>query len=193
MTLIELILLSIWLSMDVFAVCMSDSMSYTWFSKNEKLKTTLTFWFFHFAMLTIGFFVWNFFMHYISKYDHRIALILLLYVWWEMTFDFIKEYREYKKNKWKTQIQKKEFSTKTLLIQWLAVSIDAIAVWLSLSAINVNIWTSAICVYVISMIFCILWFFLWKKLWLILKHRSQLIWGLILIWIWIKIFLEHMM
>lgn len=192
MTPFELLILSIWLSMDVFAISISNWLTYLWLNLKKKILITIVFWIFHFLMLYFWFIAWDLVIQFISKFDHWIALWLLLYVWWEMIFDFIKDYKEYKKEKWEKVQKKIEFTTKTLFLQWLAVSVDAIAVWLSLSTTNIHILSAASCVWIVSMLFCMFWFFIWKKLWSILKHWAQLLWWIILIWIWIKIFLEHM-
>lgn len=191
MSLIEIILLSIWLSMDAFAVCLSNGLVYKWFSRKNIITSVLTFWLFHFWMIIIWFFIGNLFIHFISNIDHRIALILLIYVWWWMIFDFIKSYKN-KDTKYKNT--SKTFNTKTLLLQSLAVSVDAIAVWLSFSALNgIKIRENCIIISITCIIFCLLWFLIGKKFWKILKHRSLLLWWTILIWIWIKVFLEHML
>lgn len=192
MTFFELVILSVWLSMDVFAVSMSNGLSYTGLDLKKKAVIILVFWLFHFWMLSLWFLAGDLVIQFISRFDHRLALILLLYVWWEMIIDFVKDYKEYKISKWNIQKKDNKFTIKDLFLQALAVSIDAIAVWLSLSAMSLNIRSAATCVGLISIVFCILWFWIWKKFWIILKHRSQLLWGLILIWIWVKIFLEHM-
>lgn len=192
MTFFELVILSVWLSMDVFAVSMSNGLSYTGLDLKKKAVIILVFWLFHFWMLSLWFLAGDLVIQFIARFDHRLALILLLYVWWEMIIDFVKDYKEYKISKWNIQKKDNKFTIKDLFLQALAVSIDAIAVWLSLSATNINILSAATCVGLVSIAFCILWFFIGKKFWLILKHWSQLLWGLILIWIWVKIFLEHM-
>lgn len=192
MTFFELVILSVWLSMDVFAVSMSNGLSYTGLDLKKKAVIILVFWLFHFWMLSLWFLAGDLVIQFIARFDHRIALILLLYVWWEMIIDFVKDYKEYKISKWNIQKKDNKFTIKDLFLQALAVSIDAIAVWLSLSTTNINILSAATCVGLVSIAFCILWFFIGKKFWLILKHWSQLLWGLILIWIWVKIFLEHM-
>ncbi len=192
MTFFELVILSVWLSMDVFAVSMSNGLSYTGLDLKKKAVIILVFWLFHFWMLSLWFLAGDLVIQFIARFDHRLALILLLYVWWEMIIDFVKDYKEYKISKWNIQKKDNKFTIKDLFLQALAVSIDAIAVWLSLSAMSLNIRSAATCVGLISIVFCILWFWIWKKFWIILKHRSQLLWWLILIWIWVKIFLEHM-
>lgn len=192
MSIVEILILAVWLSMDVFAVCMSNGLVYKWLTFMKKSIMVITFWLFHFWMPLIWYFAWWTFMHLISKYDHWVALWLLLFVWWEMIIDFIKGYKQYKKNKWKTELSDKDFTIRTLILQWFAVSVDAIAVWLSFSAMNIWIWTVSVIIALVSMVFCVLWFRIGKKFGLILKHRSQLFGWLVLIWIWIKVFLEHM-
>ena len=136
MSIVEILLLAVWLSMDVFAVCMSNGLVYRGLTFMKKLIMVITFWIFHFWMPIIWYFAWGTFMHLISKYDHWVVLWLLLFVWWEMVVDFVKSYKQYKKDKWNRELSDKDFTIKTLILQWFAVSVDAIAVGLSFSALN---------------------------------------------------------
>lgn len=190
MNIIDIVLLSVWLSMDAFAVCITDGLVYKNLNLKNKFIIILVFGIFHFIMPLLWFYTWNYLIHFISKFDHWIALILLLYVWWEMIFDFAKDVKQRKKEE-KNIMKLKDFTSKTLFFQSIAVSIDAIAVWLSFSIIDFNIWNASILIALVCMLFCSLWFFIWKKFWIFFKHWSLLFWWLILVWIWVKIFIEH--
>ena len=98
-----------------------------------------------------------------------------------------------KKKKSEKQQSWDSLNIKTVLIQAFAISIDAVVVWLSFSAMDdINIWYSAMIIAVFCMIFSLWWFFVWKKLGLLFKDYAQLLGWVILVWIWMKILLEHL-
>ena len=189
MSLIELSLLAIGLSMDVFSVCISNSLNYKNITIRKVFVIALVFSVFHGMMPIIWYFLWSLFMSFISAIDHRVAFGLLVYVGWEMIFDYFKQ----KKEKSEKQQSWDSLTIKTVLIQAFAISIDAVVVWLSFSAMDdINIWYSAMIIAVFCMIFSLWWFFVWKKLGLLFKDYAQLLGWVILVWIWMKILLEHL-
>ena len=175
--------------MDVFSVSISNSLTYKDITKRKILIVAIVFATFHGIMPIVGYFLWSLFMSLISSIDHWVAFALLAYVGWEMIVDFIKT----RKNKSINQAEN-ILDSKTIFIQWLAVSIDAIAVWLSFSTLDdINIRFASWVIAVFCILFSLWWFLIWKKIWLIFKDYAQLIWWLILIWIGIKILLEHLL
>ena len=81
----------------------------------------------------------------------------------------------------------------SLVILACATSIDALAVGLSFSMINQDIWITALIIGCITFVVCFFGFEFGKKIGLAFETYSQIIGGLILIGTGIKILLEHIL
>lgn len=88
-------------------------------------------------MPLIGYFAASAFSVYISTFDHWIALILLVFIGGKMLYEALTE---------KEEVKCFTLTFKILLLQSVATSIDALAVGVSFSALDVNI------VYAVSVI-----------------------------------------
>lgn len=186
MGLIELLLIAVGLSMDAFAVSVTNGLCY----KNVKLKWTLAmglcFGLFQGAMPTIGYFLGSTFADYITAYDHYIALILLCFIGGKMLIDGIKSKDE------GIEATGASIGLGILLVQGVATSIDALAVGVSFAMLpNVNIVTAAGFISLVTFSLSIIAVFVGKKFGSLLNNKAQIIGGLILIAIGIKIFIEH--
>ena len=184
MGLLELLLTAIGLSMDAFAVSVTNGLS----KKNVKLKRTfliaLTFGVFQGVMPTLGYFLGQTFTSYVQKYDHIIALVLLGFIGGKMLYDAFCEDD-------KDDNTAQNLTIGVLLVQGIATSIDALAVGVSFSALNVNIVTSALFITVTTFIFSFAGVFIGKAVGSVLNKKATIIGGLILIAIGLKIFIEH--
>lgn len=186
MGVLELFLIALGLSMDAFAVAVSNGMC----KKNVKLGWTfgigLTFGIFQGAMPTIGYFLGQTFTNYVTKFDHILALVLLGFIGGKMLFDA-----------WKSKDEESCDNTaavltlQALLVQGLATSIDALAVGVSFSALNVNILLSAGFIAAVTFICSFAGVFIGKKFGSVLNRKAELIGGLILVGIGVKIFIQH--
>ena len=186
MGLIELLLIAVGLSMDAFAVSVTNGLCY----KNVKFGWTLgmglCFGLFQGAMPTIGYFLGSTFADYITAYDHYIALILLCFIGGKMLIDGIKSKDE------GIEATGASIGLGILLVQGVATSIDALAVGVSFAMLpNVNIVTAAGFIALVTFSLSIIAVFVGKKFGSILNNKAQIIGGLILIAIGIKIFIEH--
>ncbi len=187
MDIITLLLLGVGLSMDAFAVSISNGMCYTNFDKKHALITSLSFGVFQALMPIIGFFAGNLFSTAIQAADHWIALILLSFIGGKMLVDAIGEIRHPEEC-----VCSRPIDFKTILLQAIATSIDALAVGVSLALIQVNIVSASSAIGLITFICCMIGTFIGKKFGSLLKEKAEIFGGLILIGIGIKIFVEHM-
>ena len=137
-------------------------------------------------MPTIGYFLGSTFADYISAFDHYIALVLLGFIGGKMLADGIKSRNQ--------GVEKfdKGMSVGLLLVQGVATSIDALAVGVSFAMLpNVNIVMAAGFIALITFMLSIAAVFIGKKFGNLLNNKAQIIGGLILIAIGMKIFVEH--
>lgn len=187
MDIITLLFLGIGLSMDAFAVSISNGMCYTNIDKKRAIFTSFCFGFFQAAMPIIGFFAGRIFQGAIQAADHWIALILLAFIGGKMIVDAIHELRHPDEC-----VCAKPIQLKTILLQAIATSIDALAVGISLALMRVNIISAASIIGIITFICCMIGAFIGKKFGSLLKEKAEILGGIILIGIGLKIFIEHM-
>lgn len=194
MSILDVILLGVALSMDAFAVSISDGMRYEKVTFFTAFKIAITFGIYQAAMPAIGFLCGNFIYDYICRFDHWIALILLGYLGGKMLFDGIKDSIA-KHNDEEVEVSKNGISFKELMVQGVATSIDALAVGLTLAANQteggLSVWTSVLIIGGSTTIICIPPVFLGKKTGDLLNNKAQILGGLILLGIGLKIFISH--
>lgn len=185
MTLLEILLIGIGLSMDAFAVSITNGLSCVNLKRSQMLADAVCFGVFQGIMPTIGFFLGKAFESYIRTFDHWIALILLGYIGGKMIYDSLKrddsDSGEY------------ALTPKLLFTQGIATSIDALAVGVSFAALpDVNIAISALLICCTTFAFSLVGIVSGKRVGEKLGDRAQLVGGLILVGIGLKIFIEHM-
>lgn len=187
MQLFTLFLLAIGLSMDAFAVSVSNGMCYTGLKKRHILMIAGTFGFFQAFMPVLGYFLGQAFSQAIVLFDHWVAFGLLALIGGHMIIQAIKDLRNPKE-----ECEIGVCSFKKVLIQGIATSIDALAVGVSLALTNTNILSAASIIGLITFICCVIGVSIGKKAGTLLKGRSEIIGGLILIGIGLKILIEHL-
>ena len=183
MTLFSLILLSIGLCMDSFAISLSSGVMMKPFNAGRALKFAFIMALFQGLMPVIGWLLGVGFREHIEAYDHWIALALLLYLGGHMIYESQQEEEE------------KSFdptSTRTAITLGIATSIDALAVGVSLSFLNVDMVQSALVIGLTTFIFSIGGVYIGKKIGCYLKKSSEIVGGVILILLGIKICVEHL-
>lgn len=187
MSIIEVLILAVGLSMDAFAVSVTNGMT----KKNVNLMWTFgiaaCFGIFQGLMPTLGYFLGCTFTRYVTQFDHYIALILLGFIGGKMLLDGVKNSDECDDNS-------AYLTVGALLIQGVATSIDALAVGVSFAAVMnsmVLAIAAAVIITVVTFAFCFVGVFVGKKFGDILNNKAQIVGGLILIAIGVKIFVEH--
>ena len=184
MSILEILLLGIGLSMDAFAVSICKGLS----TKKLQIKHYLIIgaWFggFQALMPTIGYFLGSTFEQYITAFDHWVAFVLLTAIGANM----IKE--SFSKEESETN---RFFAFKTMLLMELATSIDAVAVGITFALLpDVNV-PLAVCLIGVTTFVCSAAGLKVGNLFgLRYKAKAELAGGIILILIGLKILLEHL-
>ena len=184
MSILEILLLGIGLSMDAFAVSICKGLSAKRLQTRHYLIIGAWFGGFQALMPTIGFFLGSTFEQYITAFDHWVAFGLLSAI----GAGLIKE-----------SLSKEEsngndsFSFKTMLLLALATSIDALAVGITFALLpDVNV-PLAVCLIGITTFVCSAAGLKVGNLFgLKYKAKAELAGGIILILIGLKILLEHL-
>ncbi|MDE6004603.1 MAG: manganese efflux pump MntP family protein [Oscillospiraceae bacterium] len=186
MNFLELLLTAIGVSMDAFAVSVTDGLCCKNLQKKQSLAIGLCFGFLQGLMPVIGFFLGQTFASYITAVDHYVALLLLGYIGGKMIFDAIADAKQ-------DNSELYDLNFKILFMQGIATSIDALAIGVSFSALaNIKIFPAAIEIMLITCIVSIIGVCFGKHLGKKFGSCALFTGGLILISLGIKIFLEHM-
>ncbi len=181
---ISVLLLAVALAMDAFALSVVNGLKYSNYTKKDVVLSSFMFGLFQFLMPLIGYLLVTPFISYIEKFDHWIVLGIL----GVLGINMIKEGLEKEEIKEKSEL----FSMKTLFVQAVATSIDALSVGVSLPGFTVDPLVSAVIIGVITMVICLGGHFLGKKLAVLLKDKAVIFGGAVLIAIGLKTVIEHL-
>lgn len=187
MTLTTLFFLALGLSMDAFAVSVSNSMCFAGLKRAQAAATSASFGIFQGLMPIVGFFAGRVFAEKIAAVDHWVAFVLLAFIGGKMLWDAVKELRAPE-----ACPVGRVFSYKLMLVQSVATSIDALAVGVSLAALSVNIWAAAGFIAAVTFACCLVAHAVGKRFGALLGSRAQLLGGVILVLLGVKILVEHL-
>lgn len=187
MSFTEVLLIGIGLSMDAFAVSVTNGMCRKNVNAGWAIVIALCFGLFQGLMPAAGYMLGSTFAGYVESFDHIIALILLGFIGGKMLID---------------GVEKKEESSGSgcflhigeLLVQGVATSIDALAVGVSFAAVmhsSSDMLASVAIIAASTFIISLAGVAIGKKSGDFLNNKAQIVGGLILIGIGVKIFVEH--
>lgn len=178
-------LIALSLAMDAFAVSISNGISSKQCSLKDALITGLFFGGFQFFMPVLGWALGTSVSAYIEAIDHFIAFGLLGFIGANMIYGAVKEANE------KGEACS-NFNFKTLTLQAIATSIDALAVGISFAILKVNIISAALVIGIVAFLFSVLGVRLGRRLGNIFRKRAEILGGFVLIGIGLKILIEHL-
>jgi putative Mn2+ efflux pump MntP len=186
----EIVLIAVGLSADAFSVSIGNGMSMPEADGKKSLAIAAAFGGFQAAMPLAGYFAGQTFTGYIAAYDHIVAIVLLSFIGGRMVYGGMKARKEGAKSG-----RAGGLSAGSLLVQAVATSIDALIVGVGFAAMGLSAGESAKTVILIGSITFALSFVgvqAGRKIGAQLGARAEIIGGLILIAIGIKIFVEDM-
>ena len=199
MSLLELFFIAVGLSMDAFAVSLCKGLVMDRLRTGDGLLVALFFGGFQALMPIAGYYLASNFAGYIEAYDHWIAFLLLLFIGGKMLWDVYKESHSPQADTAAEQPAAAEDAAVyqpvplgELVLLAVATSIDALAVGVAFAVLpGVHIFSAAAFIgcttFVLSFIGVVLGFKTGK----LLEEKAQILGGLILIAIGVKILLEH--
>jgi manganese efflux pump family protein len=139
--------------------------------------------FFQGGLTVGGYFLGTFISGILKAFDHWVALILLSVLGVKMILEGLKSNEEK---------EEKDYTSALLLMTLaLGTSIDAFAVGISLALLDVEIWSSGIIIGAVTFLASMAAIRIGKSAGPKLGNRVEIVGGLILIAIGLKIFLEH--
>mgnify|MGYP000795011125 FL=1 len=184
MSLLELFLLAVGLSMDAFAVSVCKGLSVRRGSMKQALTVGIWFGGFQALMPTLGYLLGSTFEQYITSVDHWVAFILLSVIGGNM----LKE--AFSKDEETTDAS---FAPRVMLLLAVATSIDALAVGITLALLpGVNIVAAVLFIGCITFILSAVGLKVGNVFGLKYKNKAEMVGGAILILMGLKILLEHL-
>lgn len=187
MQLFEIILVSIGLAMDAFAVSICKGLSMKKLNVKHGLVIALYFGVFQAIMPLVGWLLGSQFQVYIVSFDHWIAFILLTFLGAKTIVDTIRETDEEQGEKTESVLNHKE-----LFLLAIATSIDALAVGITMAFLEVKLAMAVSVIGILTFGICIFGVFVGNMFGTTFKKKASIAGGVILILIGFKILLEHM-
>ena len=184
MSTVEVILISIGLAMDAFAVSVCKGLAMKKIDFKKMLIIGLYFGIFQGVMPVIGYLLGTNFESLVTKIDHWIAFILLGIIGGNM----IKE----SCSKDGDHCSVADFSARTMFGLAVATSIDALAIGVSFAFLKVNIWEAVILIGITTALFSGAGIFIGNVFGSRFEQKAQIAGGCILILLGVKILLEHL-
>lgn len=190
MSVLDIFLLGVGLSMDAFAVAICKGLAMKKVNKKQMILIALFFGGFQALMPLIGWLVGSTFAKKIAAFDHWIAFVLLALIGGNMAIDAIKEWNQEDK----VEIIDPPIDFKELTLLAIATSIDALACGVTFSFYeNFNIIKAISIIGVTTFVISAGGVYVGNIFGDKYKAKAQLVGGIILIFLGIKIILEHTM
>jgi putative Mn2+ efflux pump MntP len=181
----EILLIALGLAMDCFAVSLGIGTNGMKKTARMVLRLAFHFGLFQGGMAFIGWLAGRQIAGLISSFDHWLAFFLLLWVGGRMVIGSIKQEEECPKND--------PTRGGSLVALSVATSIDALAVGLSLAIVDGSIFISSSIIGLTSFTLSVSGYLLGDKLGCRFGKRMELLGGLLLIGIGIRVLLSHLL
>lgn len=180
MSILDIFILAVGLSMDAFAVSVCKGLSLGKIKPKHMCIAGAWFGGFQALMPLIGYFLGSFFAEMIEKYDHWVAFVLLAIIGGNMI----------KESFGKDEKVDSSMDVKSMLLLAIATSIDALAVGVTFAFLQVQIVPAVSFIGVITFIFSAVGVKIGSLFGTKYKSKAELFGGIVLVLIGIKILLE---
>jgi len=187
MTILEIVLLSVGLCFDTFAVSLSSGICLPQVSRKEFLKIVFTFAFIQSSFTVVGWLLGSGMENLICSVDHWIAFLVLFYIGGKMIWEAL-----FKKEE-EICLDIRKF--RIMVVAAAATSIDALAVGVTLAIIDIpsmKILIACISILISTALASTIGLKWGRRIGIKAGIRSELLGGVILIVIGIKILVEHL-
>ena len=179
-----IILIAIGLSMDAFAVSITSGITIKCLRIKHAFRIAFFFGAFQAIMPVIGWLAGIGLKQYVENFDHWIAFGLLVFIGGKMIYEAV----------WIKEIEKKCDPLNLIVLLGLAIatSIDALAVGVTFAFLKVSIFTPALIIGCITFVISLGGVYLGNKAGDRLGSTMEVVGGLILIGMGIKILIQHL-
>ena len=183
MGVVEILLISLGLAMDAFAVSVCKGLAMKKMSWKKAIIIGLYFGVFQAVMPTIGFFLGTTFERFITNIDHWIAFILLVGIGINMIKEAFDEESENRND---------NVDIKTMLVLSIETSIDALAIGIKFACLKMHILIPVITIGVTTFIISVIGVKIGNRFGDKYEKKAETMGGVILILLGTKILLEHL-
>lgn len=184
MSFFTVLFVAVALSMDSFAVSVSNGCVLQKIRIKTVVKIAFIYAVFQGGMSLIGWFSASFFKYAINSFDYWIAFVLLLIIGLKMIYESFDK---------STKISGDPLKNRTLILMGFATSIDALAVGAGFAFLQVNIFTASLLIGLITFVFSYAGVLIGCKTSYYLKDKAELAGGIILIIIGFRILFETLL
>ena len=185
MSTLTLLGIAIGLAMDAFAVAIGAGLQLVEVTPRQTFRLAWHFGLFQAFMPVIGWLAGRTLVQYIAPVDHWIAFGLLAFIGGKMVYEAFQE------NGDEADACDPTRGLRLVMLS-IATSIDALAVGLSLAVLGVSIWYPALVIGIVAGVLTTIGLDLGKRFGALLGRRMEVVGGLILIGIGVKILVEHL-
>ncbi|MCX7974658.1 MAG: manganese efflux pump MntP family protein [Candidatus Aminicenantes bacterium] len=178
-------LIALALALDAFAVTTGIGASQRGLKFRDSFRLAFHFGLFQFLMPLVGWLAGEEVIAWIETYDHWVAFCLLAFVGSRMIFSGFKSDQSIK-------IKRDPTRGWSLVLLSVATSLDALAVGFSLATIDINIWLSALLIGITAFLMTLVAAGLSPYLGRLAGRWAELVGGIILIGIGLRIVISHL-
>ena len=179
------VLIGVGLAMDAFAVSLTIGTAGQADNRRAKLRLAFHFGWFQLMMTVLGWLAGSTISGFINQFDHWIAMGLLGYVGSSMIRSGL--------NPEEDCYRCDPLRGKTMVMLCVATSIDALAVGLSMAMLNTSVWIPAIIIGVVTFLISSVGLIAGNGLGAKLGKRMEIVGGIILIGIGLRVLLTHLL
>ncbi|MDD2956167.1 MAG: manganese efflux pump [Oscillospiraceae bacterium] len=183
MSIASLLLMALGLSMDAFAVAVTNGICFARAGKKEAFSTAFAFGFFQGMMPSIGYFAGRSFLGCLRLWADWVSLLLLGFIGGKMIWEALRELRA--PQPCETGLR---LSLRLLLIQAAATSVDAMAAGVGLAAQGEGIILAALLTAMVAFGCSLAGVYLGRRCGMFLRQKAEIFGGALLILLGLKIF-----
>ncbi len=176
----EIIMLGLALSMDAFAVTISNAFAYPKLSRIRQASMPIAFGVFQFLMPLVGYLLGQLVSEIITQYAGIVTFVILGFIGGKMIWDAFHEDEE------EEAPTKNTLTLPVLLFQAVATSIDALAVGVSFAALEVNMLLAVSLIGITTALTCTVALLIGKRFGHALGSKATIVGGVVLVLIGLK-------
>jgi putative Mn2+ efflux pump MntP len=182
--LLSILLIAVSLSLDCFAVAVAGSISMPKITRRQVLRVSFSFGFFQLAMLVVGWLLGRTLVDIVESFAHWVAFGLLALVGARMIWE---SFESDENDRQSADISK----GLALLGLSIATSIDSLAVGLSLAFLESRVLIAAIAIGSVAFLFTAAGFYFGNRIGKLLGRRAEVVGGIVLIGLGLRILLSE--
>lgn len=189
MGILDFFLTGFGLSMDAFAVAVCKGLAMRKVNRKQCFIIALFFGGFQAIMPLLGYLIGSTFARYIKQIDHWIAFALLLYIGGKMIIEAVRE----KDEEIKVEKMDPPLDYKELLMMAVATSIDALAIGVTYSFMNVDIIEAVSVIGLTTFVISGAGVYIGNIFGTKFEKKAQILGGAVLVFLGVRILVTHLM